>query len=100
MTPYKFTPYIENELLWKRPHLRKEWCIRVLENPVRSEPQEKNRYRSWGRRAEVITTLSLGSDLSVCAALSALGVSVTSMRSATALHVTISLHGAEISPPA
>jgi hypothetical protein len=53
-----------------------------------------------GRRVEVITTLSMGSDLFVCAALSVLGVSVTSMRSATALHVTISLYGAEISPPA
>ena len=27
---------------------KKEWCIPVLENPLRSEPQENNRYRFWG----------------------------------------------------
>jgi hypothetical protein len=46
---YKFTPYFENEVLQKRPYLKKEWCIQVLENPIRSELQEKNRYRFWGR---------------------------------------------------
>jgi len=25
----------------------------VLENPIRSEPQEKNRYRFWGRIEEL-----------------------------------------------
>jgi hypothetical protein len=53
-----------------------------------------------GRRAGVITTLSICSGLFVRAALSALGVSVILMRSATAFHVVISLHGVEISPPA
>jgi threonine/homoserine/homoserine lactone efflux protein len=53
-----------------------------------------------GGRAGVITTLSIGSDLFVHPALSALGVSVTLTRSATALHVVTSLHGVEISPPA
>jgi hypothetical protein len=48
MTPYRFTAYFENEVLRKRPYLKKEWCIRVLENPIRSERQEKNRYRFWG----------------------------------------------------
>jgi hypothetical protein len=45
---YKFTDYFENEVLPKRPYLKKEWCIQVLENPLRSEPQEKNRFRFWG----------------------------------------------------
>jgi hypothetical protein len=53
MTPYRFTAYFENEGLRKRPYLKKEWCIRVLENPIRSEPQEKNRYRFWGRIEEL-----------------------------------------------
>ena len=53
MTPYRFTAYFENEVLRKRPYLKKEWCILVLENPIRSEPQEKNRYRSWGRIEEL-----------------------------------------------
>jgi hypothetical protein len=48
MTGYKFTAYFENEVLRKRPYLKKEWCIRVIQKPVKSEPQEKNRYRYWG----------------------------------------------------
>jgi hypothetical protein len=53
MTPYRFTAYFENEVLRKRPYLKKEWCTRVLENPIRSEPQAKNRYRFWGRIEEL-----------------------------------------------
>ena len=53
MMPYRFTAYFENEVLRKRPYLQKEWCIRVLEHPLRSEPQEKNRYRFWGRSEEL-----------------------------------------------
>ena len=45
--------YFENAVLKKRPYLRKEWCIRVLENPLRSEPQEHNRYRFWGEIEEL-----------------------------------------------
>ncbi len=51
--PYRFTASFENEVLRKRPYLKKEWCIRVLENPLRSEAQEKNRYRFWGRIEEL-----------------------------------------------
>jgi hypothetical protein len=59
---YRFTPYFEREVLRKRPYLRKEWCIRAIENPVRTEPQENNRYRFWiavpelgGRYLRVVT---------------------------------------------
>lgn len=45
---YKFTPYFENEVLRKRSYLKKEWCIKVLENPIRFERQEGNRFRFWG----------------------------------------------------
>ena len=62
MAAYGFTEYFEKEVLRKRPYLQKEWCIRVLENPIRSEPQENNRYRFWaeimelqGRYLRVIT---------------------------------------------
>jgi hypothetical protein len=44
--PYKFTDYFENEVLRKRPYLKKEF--QVLDNPIRNEPQEKNRFRFWG----------------------------------------------------
>lgn len=62
MKSYKFSAYFEREVLRKRPYLRKEWCIRVIENPVKVEPQEGNRYRFWapieeleGRFLRVIT---------------------------------------------
>ncbi len=53
MPEYKFTEYFEKEVLRKRPYLKKEWCIRVLEEPLRSELQEGNRYRFWGTIAEL-----------------------------------------------
>ena len=53
MNQYSFTRYFENEVLRKRPYLKKEWCIRVLENPVKIEAQEKNRYRFWGMIQEL-----------------------------------------------
>jgi len=48
MEEYNFTEYFEKEVLRKRSYLKKEWCIRVIENPLRVEPQEQNRYRFWG----------------------------------------------------
>lgn len=53
MAPYRFTPSFENAVLRTRPYLKKEWCIRVLENSLRSEAQEKNRYRFRGRIEEL-----------------------------------------------
>jgi len=50
---YRFTEYFEKEVLRKRPYLEKEWCIRVLEQPLRSELQEGNRYRFWGEIEEL-----------------------------------------------
>jgi len=62
MTTYRFTEYFENEVLRKRPYLRKEWCARVVDAPLRSEPQEGNRFRFWaacpeleGRYLRVVT---------------------------------------------
>ena len=53
MAEYKFTDYFENEVLRKRPYLKKEWCIYVMENAIKSEPQEHNRYRFWASIAEL-----------------------------------------------
>jgi hypothetical protein len=59
---YKYTDYFENEVLRKRPYIKKEWCVQVLKNPTKSERQEKNRFRFWapleelnGRYLRVIT---------------------------------------------
>jgi hypothetical protein len=46
---YKYTMYFEKEVLRKRPYLNKDWCISVLENPIKYEKQENNRYRFWGK---------------------------------------------------
>jgi hypothetical protein len=50
---YRFTDYFENEVLRKRPYLKKEWCTRVVKDPLRVEPQEHNRFRFWGEVEEL-----------------------------------------------
>jgi len=55
MPDYRFTDYFESEVLRKRPYLKREWCIHVLEAPLRSEPQDKNRHRFWGEIPELET---------------------------------------------
>ena len=45
MAEYRFTAYFEQEVLRKRPYLQREWCIRTIEQPVRVERQEDNRWR-------------------------------------------------------
>ena len=53
MAEYKFTEYFEQQVLRKRSYLKKEGCIYVIENAVRSEPQEHNRYRFWAPIPEI-----------------------------------------------
>ena len=36
----------------KRAYLKKEWCIQVIENPIKIERQEHNRFRFWGEIKE------------------------------------------------
>jgi hypothetical protein len=52
VTTHKFTAYFENEVLRKRSYLKKEWCIRIIENPIRVEVQGDNRVRFWGNVKE------------------------------------------------
>ncbi len=42
MSDFKFTRYFEEEVLKKRAYLKKEWCVRVVEDPLKVEPQERN----------------------------------------------------------
>lgn len=53
MEEFRFTAYFEREVLRKRPYLRKEYCIRVVLDPVRHEAQEDNRFRFWGKVEEL-----------------------------------------------
>ncbi len=43
----------KSEVLRKRPYLKKEWCIQVIENPIKVERQEHNRFRFWGEIKEL-----------------------------------------------
>ena len=52
MSKYQYTAYFENEVLRKRPYLQKEWCILVIENAIRIEPQPDDRVRFWGHVEE------------------------------------------------
>jgi hypothetical protein len=46
----KTTRYFEEQVLRKRPYLRREWCLDVLSAPIR-EQQDDGRIRFWGRIA-------------------------------------------------
>jgi hypothetical protein len=61
MVEYRFTDYFENEVLRKRPYLKKEWCIRVCENPIRIAPQEHNRFPFGARLKNSAVKFSAGS---------------------------------------
>lgn len=53
MEKYGFTQYFEDKVLAKRPYLTKDFCIKVIENPLKVERQEHNRYRFWGKIDEL-----------------------------------------------
>jgi len=50
---YDYTRYFENEVLRKRSYLKKEWCLRIIEQPLRIEEQENGRVRFWGEVKEL-----------------------------------------------
>jgi hypothetical protein len=44
----KTTRYFEEQVLRKRPYLRREWCGEVLARYIRREVQPDGRVRFWG----------------------------------------------------
>ena len=42
------TRYFEEQVLRKRPYLRREWCARIIARPIRRERQPDGRIRHWG----------------------------------------------------
>lgn len=44
----KTTRYFEEQVLRKRPYLRREWCAHIIAHPVRREQQPDGRIRHWG----------------------------------------------------
>jgi hypothetical protein len=45
----KTTRYFEEQVLRKRPYIRREWCGDVLAAPLRRDVQSDGRVRYWGR---------------------------------------------------
>jgi hypothetical protein len=43
----KTTRYFEEQVLRKRPHIRREWCERALARPLHREAQADGRVRHW-----------------------------------------------------
>ena len=44
----KTTLYFEEQVLRKRPYILREWCERVIREPLRREVQTDGRIRFWG----------------------------------------------------
>jgi hypothetical protein len=44
----KTTRYFEEQVLRKRPYIRREWCAEVIAAPLRREAQPDGRIRFWG----------------------------------------------------
>ena len=47
----KTTRYFEEQVLRKRPYIRREWCAEVLAAPIRRVEQADGRIRFWGEVA-------------------------------------------------
>jgi hypothetical protein len=43
----KTTRYFEEQVLRKRPYIKREWCERALQAPVRRDVQVDGRVRYW-----------------------------------------------------
>ena len=41
------TEYFRNDVLIKRPYIKREWCQAALSNPFRREIQNDGRIRHW-----------------------------------------------------
>ena len=48
----KTTRYFEEQVLRKRPYVRREWCAQVIATPLRREVQPDGRIRLWGKIEE------------------------------------------------
>ena len=49
----KTTRYFEEQVLRKRPYIRREWCENILAHPLRKEIQQDGRIRFWGAIGEL-----------------------------------------------
>lgn len=49
----KTTRYFEQQVLRKRPYIKREWCEQALLRPARKEAQPDGRVRHWAYVAEL-----------------------------------------------
>lgn len=49
----KTTRYFEEQVLRKRPYIRREWCEQAVRAPVSREVQPDGRIRHWGFVKEI-----------------------------------------------
>jgi hypothetical protein len=44
----KTTSYFEEQVLRKRPYIKREWCAQIIETPLLQIVQKDGRVRFWG----------------------------------------------------
>lgn len=49
----KTTRYFEEQVLLRRPYIKREWCQRAIREPVQTEIQTDGRIRHWIYIAEL-----------------------------------------------
>ena len=49
----KTTRYFEEQVLRKRPYIRREWCERIVSSPILRQRQPDGRIRHWGMVEEL-----------------------------------------------
>ena len=49
----KTTRYFEEQVLLKRPYIKREWCQKAIQEPVKKEIQTDGRVRYWIYIAEL-----------------------------------------------
>lgn len=49
----KTTRYFEEQVLSKRPYIKREWCQEAILNPIKTEVQPNGRIRHWIYIAEL-----------------------------------------------
>ena len=49
----KTTQYFNEQVLRKRPYIKKIWCEQIVATPLKTEVQTDGRIRYWGQVAEL-----------------------------------------------
>ncbi len=64
----KTTRYFEEQVLRKRPYIRREWCEQALLQPVRQAVQPDGRVRHWvfvAERGQYLRVVTLADTITV-----------------------------------